>query len=199
MLGFKAKNLSSNKLMAHLYKEPRICECGYSTLNRSRFSAHKRTCATTRSVEADGEKDQLRECVASLQAQVADKEQRIAALEQMLCHELLDVKEELRQTKRRKDRYANVAATRRPLTEPERRKIAQGQGWRCVNPDGGCLLPGELQEYDIDHVVPMGKGGKDATENMQALCPSCHRRKTSRERCERSIGTLVKVATSPES
>ena len=79
-------------------------------------------------------------------------------------------------TKKRKDRYADVAVTRRSLTEPERRKIAQGQGWRCINPDGGCLLPGELQEYDIDHVVPVWKGGQDETDNMQALCPACHRR-----------------------
>jgi hypothetical protein len=50
---------------------------------------------------------------------VAAKEERIAALEQMLGHQLLEVKEELKQTKKRKDRYAEVAVTRRPLTEPE--------------------------------------------------------------------------------
>jgi 5-methylcytosine-specific restriction protein A len=153
-------------------------------------------------VEADPEKEQLRERVASLEAQVAAdreqlaaKEERIAALEQMLGHQLLEVKEELKQTKKRKDRYAEVAATRRPLTEPERRKIAQDQGWRCADPDGGCLLPGELQEFDIDHVLPLWKGGQDEAANMQALCPACHRRKTNRERCERSIGTFPNAAT----
>lgn len=131
--------------------------------------------------------------------QLQAKEERIVALEQMLGHQLLEVKEELKQTKKRKDRYAEVAATRRPLTEPERRKIAQGQGWRCADPDGGCLLPGELQEFDIDHVLPLWKGGQDETANMQALCPACHRRKTNRERCERSIGTLPDAAMSGRS
>ena len=69
----------------------------------------------------------------------------------------------------------------------ERRKIAEAQGWRCADPDGGCLLPGELQEFDVDHVTPIWKGGLDEPENMQALCPACHWRKTNRERLERSM------------
>ena len=185
--------------MAHLYKEWRVCECSFRTLNRGAWSIHTRTCKK-RPTAANPVETELRGRVTSLEAHVAAKEERIVTLEQMLGQQLVQLKDELRQIKKRKDRYADVAATRRSLTEPERRKIAQGQGWRCVNPDGGCLLPGELQEYDIDHVVPVWMGGKDATENMQALCPACHRRKTSRERCERSKGTLMKVVTpGPES
>ena len=183
------------------YKEARTCECGYTTLRRAGWYQHRNICKQ-RPVEADAEKEQLRERVAVLEAQVAaDREQlaaaleRNAALEQMLGQQLLDVKEELKQTKKRKDRYAQLAATRCTLTEPERRKIAQGQGWRCADPDGGCLLPGELQEFDIDHVTPIWKGGQDEPGNMQALCPACHRRKTNRERCERATG----VDTAPTS
>jgi 5-methylcytosine-specific restriction protein A len=99
-----------------------------------------------------------------------------------------DLQKELKDTKKRKDRYAETTAIRKARTEPERRKVAQSQGWKCANPDGGCLLPGELQEYDIDHVIPMWKGGLDEPENLQALCPACHRRKTNRERVERSAG-----------
>ena len=33
------------------------------------------------------------------------------------------------------------------------------------------MLPGELEEYDVDHVVPVWKGGLDDLENLQALCP----------------------------
>ena len=190
------------------------CACGYVTENKGNFWKHRQIC----SYVVDGEKDQLRERVASLEAQVAadreqlaikdeqlaandaqmkEKEDRIVALEQMLGHQLLEVKEELKQTKKRKDRYADVAATRRPRSEPERRKIAQAQGWRCADPDGGCLLPGELQEYDIDHVTPIWKGGLDEPDNMQALCPACHRRKTPPVKLvgERSIGTLPDVGT----
>jgi len=211
--------------MSNMFKESRICQCGYTTAHRGNWSTHKKHYCRERIIAANPVEADLRERVvadaqriASLEAQVAAdreqlqqqlaakdaqmkeqleaKEERIVALEQMLGHQLLEVKEELKQTKKRKDRYADVAVTRRPLTEPERRKIAQGQGWRCADPDGGCLLPGELQEFDIDHVLPLWKGGQDETVNMQALCPACHRRKTNRERCERSIGTLSNEATS---
>ena len=56
----------------------------------------------------------------------------------------------------------------------------------CANPDGGCLLTGKLKEFDCDHKVPIWKGGVDGPENLQAICPACHRRKTDRERLERS-------------
>ena len=69
--------------MAHLYKEPRFCECGYNTRNRSNFATHMRSCKH-RPTEPDGEKDQLRERVASLEAQVAsDREQLVAKDEQL--------------------------------------------------------------------------------------------------------------------
>jgi hypothetical protein len=32
--------------------------------------------------------------------------------------------------------------------------------------------------YDIDHIVEVADGGTDAIENLQALCPSCHRVKS---------------------
>ncbi|WP_258050237.1 HNH endonuclease [Streptomyces finlayi] len=42
-----------------------------------------------------------------------------------------------------------------------------------------CLrfcLPSQL---DIDHVVPLAKGGEDVDENVQALCKLCHKAKTA--------------------
>jgi 5-methylcytosine-specific restriction protein A len=37
---------------------------------------------------------------------------------------------------------------------------------------------------DIDHVTPRSAGGSDEVDNLQALCHSCHSRKTARERGE---------------
>lgn len=33
----------------------------------------------------------------------------------------------------------------------------------------------------IDHIVPLRRGGTHAAENLQALCHSCHSRKTRTE------------------
>lgn len=34
---------------------------------------------------------------------------------------------------------------------------------------------------DVDHIVPLRHGGTNARVNLQALCHSCHSRKTARE------------------
>ena len=34
---------------------------------------------------------------------------------------------------------------------------------------------------DLDHIVPLYKGGKDEPENRQGLCTSCHEVKTRRD------------------
>ena len=34
---------------------------------------------------------------------------------------------------------------------------------------------------EVDHVMPLADGGTNAWDNLQALCKSCHSRKTARE------------------
>jgi 5-methylcytosine-specific restriction endonuclease McrA len=34
--------------------------------------------------------------------------------------------------------------------------------------------------YDIDHITELRNGGSNDISNLQALCPTCHRVKTSR-------------------
>jgi 5-methylcytosine-specific restriction protein A len=59
----------------------------------------------------------------------------------------------------------------------ERHCVAAHQGWQC----NLCneILP---SCFDIDHEVPLFKGGADAFHNLQALCVPCHRNKTAAER-----------------
>ncbi|QNE73990.1 HNH endonuclease [Streptomyces finlayi] len=56
-----------------------------------------------------------------------------------------------------------------------RRAVRKSMGAECRV----CLrfcLPSQL---DIDHVVPLAKGGEDVDENVQALCKLCHKAKTA--------------------
>lgn len=191
----------------------RRCEwCDFETIHRSSLSTHKKRCKLRpdeNRVEAE-----LRERVLSLEQQLManDKQlqakdqqlrakdeqltakdeqlkrqnEHIANLEVVISQQLAETKDELRKTKKRKDSYADKTAGRRTRTEPERRKVAMRQHWKCANPDGKCILPGLLEEYDVDHRIPLWKGGSEEPENLQALCPACHRRKTEKENKERN-------------
>lgn len=47
--------------------------------------------------------------------------------------------------------------------------------WHCAK----CEKPHELREFfDLDHIVPRSQGGLDVPENLQILCPNCHREKS---------------------
>ena len=61
-------------------------------------------------------------------------------------------------------------------------QLAAAQQWNC----GQChkLLPAA---YEIDHVKPLWAGGADAAENMWALCPNCHAKKTQQESIDRRL------------
>ena len=157
------------------------------------MSRHRKSCRTL--VRLSEQKGKYDEIIAQKDEEIRQLKAQVTNLSGAIGDQFAELRKELAQTKKRKDRYAEATAARKPRTEPERRKIAQSQGWKCADPDGGCLLPGELQEYDLDHVIPVWKGGIDEPENLQALCPACHRRKTNRERVERSADTLANVAT----
>jgi 5-methylcytosine-specific restriction endonuclease McrA len=34
---------------------------------------------------------------------------------------------------------------------------------------------------EVDHIVPLSRGGTDALENLQSLCAQCHEAKTRRD------------------
>lgn len=66
-----------------------------------------------------------------------------------------------------------------------------GAGWRkirdaflrqhpwCMDPD--VVHDGEVvRATDVDHILPREQGGSDRDENLEALCHSCHSRKTAK-------------------
>jgi 5-methylcytosine-specific restriction protein A len=50
----------------------------------------------------------------------------------------------------------------------------------CADPDN-IHGAGPVAATDVDHRRPRAQGGRDTWENLQALCHSCHSRKTARE------------------
>ena len=102
-------------------------------------------------------------------------EELVLSLAQAAGEHMTELHRGVKEVRKRKDRYAGLAAARVHLTEPQRRV-----GWivcRC-----------DLAEYDVDHIIPLWKGGADEDANRQAVCVACHRQKTDRERIERSTG-----------
>ena len=165
------------------YKEARVCECGYVTMHSGNWSTHKRSCKSipdekdARIASLERENEHYQKELAAKDEQLAAKDEQLAEKDKILNHLIESASNEIRSL--RKSQAAKNRRTKMP--EPKRRKIAARQDWKCANPDGNCTLKGELQEYDIDHVIPLMAGGPDNESNMQALCPACHRRKTEND------------------
>lgn len=44
-----------------------------------------------------------------------------------------------------------------------------------------CYVCGEATAVEVDHIVPIARGGSHELTNLAAVCPPCHRRKTALE------------------
>tara|TARA_Y100000389_G_C17344130_1_gene454928 strand:+ start:252 stop:686 length:435 start_codon:yes stop_codon:yes gene_type:complete len=131
----------------------------------------------SRIASLEKDKEDLKQQLAAKDQELKDQRDEIKMFEQLLAERFVELKEEVKQLRKRK-----AAPSRIGRSEPQRRKIAQRQNWRCASTT--CDLVGELEGYDLDHIIPLWKGGEDADDNLQALCPACHRRKTDLERLE---------------
>ena len=159
------------------YKEARECACGYTTVTMSNWSTHKKRCKLVMTSD--------KERIASLETQLAANYQLLnwqredlRMFEKLLAERFTELQDEVKQLRKKRQK-----ATRMNRSEPERRKLAERQNWKCAS--DACKLSGNLEAYDLDHIVPLWKGGQDTEANLQALCPACHRIKTDLERMER--------------
>jgi 5-methylcytosine-specific restriction enzyme A len=62
---------------------------------------------------------------------------------------------------------------RSKLNETKKKVIASSQQWTC----NGCKQILDAS-YEIDHILPLYKGGNNDLNNLQALCRNCHGQKT---------------------
>ena len=66
---------------------------------------------------------------------------------------------------------------KRRVTDLTKKIIASNQNWKCN------LCNNILDySYEIDHIVPLFKGGNNDNNNLQALCRNCHGRKSLNEK-----------------
>ena len=66
----------------------------------------------------------------------------------------------------------------RKVTPFQKKVCAEKHGWRCAC---GCNKPLDAS-FEVDHIVPLSRGGTNHMSNLQPLRSSCHKLKTSIER-----------------
>jgi hypothetical protein len=62
---------------------------------------------------------------------------------------------------------------KRNVTERTKKIVASNQQWKCLHCNS--ILD---YTYEIDHKIPLYKGGNNDINNLQALCRNCHGKKT---------------------
>ncbi|MBP0589290.1 HNH endonuclease [Paraburkholderia sp. LEh10] len=58
-----------------------------------------------------------------------------------------------------------------------RQRVALAHGHRCA----GCGRLWMASRDQIDHVIPLERGGSNDDANLQPLCDACHKAKTAAE------------------
>ena len=117
----------------------------------------------------------LQEQREATQAQLQEQRKMV---EKLQADRIVELQEELKQMRKRKQ-----PTGRHSRTEPVRRLIAERQNWLCAGPQCRDAAENKRMEfYEIDHIVPLSWGGTEEDDNLQALCPNCHRKKTAQER-----------------
>ena len=59
-------------------------------------------------------------------------------------------------------------------------RLRARHGCQCVH----CEQSFRFKELTIDHILPLVRGGNSNIDNLQLLCPPCHRKKSNREQAE---------------
>lgn len=66
---------------------------------------------------------------------------------------------------------------KRNVSESKKKYVAANQSWKC----GDCKQTLDAT-YEVDHIIPLYKGGTNETNNLMAMCRNCHGNKTLKDR-----------------
>ncbi len=69
------------------------------------------------------------------------------------------------------ERYKSSGLPRVQRSEPAKREFLKSKGHKRVPPG-----------YEVDHIIPLSKGGRDEPSNMQLIPKGVHKQKTASER-----------------
>ena len=64
--------------------------------------------------------------------------------------------------------------TKRSVSETKKKYVASMQDWKC----GQCNKK-LTHTFEVDHKIPLKNGGSNHVDNLESLCPNCHREKTA--------------------
>ena len=67
-------------------------------------------------------------------------------------------------------------STSRYIGRRLRLAIARRDEYSCQH----CGIAGSLNDFHLDHIVPVARDGQTVFNNLQLLCPACNWRKGSR-------------------
>ena len=69
--------------------------------------------------------------------------------------------------------YSPNKKIKRNITSTTKKVVASNQQWYCN------MCKNMLDaSYEVDHIIPLYKGGNNELYNLQALCRNCHGMKT---------------------
>lgn len=79
--------------------------------------------------------------------------------------------------RQRKSNLTDIEILRRALKPKHKKAVLVRDKYRCVNCDSH-------QNLCVDHKTPLSRGGDNSSENLQTLCRSCNRSKSTKTMSE---------------
>lgn len=89
-----------------------------------------------------------------------------------------EVSEMFFRKRKRKVSHAQRERIRAQLTAGMRRAVLRRDNYTCRNPKCRAKkTPFNHLVLEVDHIIPVSKGGRSEMRNLQTLCLACNRRK----------------------